>query len=659
MGTTDPIYIDYFHSKILNEIQSEKTRSDKNLFKNYVRFIIDENSEIEGDESNKRKIPTSLLDFLKKEIEKNQCDFNEIKERLTRLKPIKEMKTDWMSHWGFIGNPFSDYHLPCKGEEFVETSTIKKLFDELGTLSSAKTGELKLLFGEKGSGKTTFFFVASEVLGNLPIKIRYIDLGDKLPDIKHHAELFNLIIQKELFSLIRKNEGQEFSEKNFRNAVKEYQFYKYIIFIDTLDALDNNEEQIDMIHDFFRMSQNYFSELRRKFTIVITSSIKWKEKLKEKNVSYLGIRNSWALEPFNKIDVKKLIENRLLIFSKKISDVIEERAIPLLTTLTEGNPRRVLNMMEALCRNAALAEKNLITKEFIEFSHGESITSVRKGIIIKVANFSPYYSEALTRIYMFYNRIESALLEIDRGFEYFKEAYLKGIRIEDIDAEYHRAIFYVMERIVIQENGKDIIIYKLKQQIIDFINELIKEGLTLEEFIFKYKEEQILPNRFKKDITDINENPDVDDEVKYYLKEGIQLYKEIIIAKYPPVKKIRLCWECIENLIKALALYHKIMTKEQIDSTTKRDHLNRPRMSILELIQEGKFYRDKVYQLPKIVGYISSIPEISHILKKRNQILNIKPSNLDKFSESDMSSTESALKSAYPELMSLFIKKSN
>lgn len=130
-----------------------------------------------------------------------------------------------------------------------------------------------------------------------------------------------------------------------------------------------------------------------------------------------------------------------------------------------------------------------------------------------------------------------------------------------------------------------------------------------------------------------------------------------MIGNMAPQKIIESCWEYVVNISKALLIQYEFLTVEQINSTTKRDNLGRVRMTNSEKIKEGKYYIKAIHTLPKKVGYICSMPEIVHILKKRNQLLSTPPKHFYQFGQKDAQASINSLKKSYPELMSLFSEK--
>jgi hypothetical protein len=249
-------------------------------------------------------------------------------------------------------------------------------------------------------------------------------------------------------------------------------------------------------------------------------------------------------------------------------------------------------------------------------------------------------------------------LQIDIGFDYFERMYIIGeVKIDEIDPEYLEPIYFISRRFSEPFNNGFQISYRLRQEIKDYLNELHKKGIEINDFISMYKDQPIVPSIIDKNISDIIDDIPIDDkDLSPYIKEGLDTYRTLGSESIAPQRILIMCWDCVENIIKSLLIQNNVMTAEKVKMTTRRDHLNRVRMTNRELIDEGRFYYDRAYDLAKKIGYIISLPDIGHILKKRNQLLRTRPEDLSQYGERDGLASLNSLRRAFPELLSLFSK---
>ncbi|MBI5000891.1 MAG: hypothetical protein HZB92_05115 [Euryarchaeota archaeon] len=359
------------------------------------------------------------------------------------------------------------------------------------------------------------------------------------------------------------------------------------------------------------------------------------------------------MKSFEKDEIKKLIGNRLSIYSKNVNDVIDDSAITLLNAMSEGNPRRALSLMENFCKNASILKEPKITKEFIEKVYGENVWITRREIILKLANSSKYYSEGLSRIYLFYDKMERANLNIDDGFQYLRLSYDKAILIDDIDPEYINSLSTVLYR---YSDKSFNVSYVIQNSVRDFFKELKKQNIDFDDFIVIYKEQQLTPTQLDKTLSEIIKKPNLVNDVKEYFNRGNEIFQSLTVQrdKNPPQKILLESWDCLENIIKALLIHNKILRVDEVLQTTKVDKFGIVKMTPDEKIQEGIYYFTQFRKLPKIVGYITSLTEINHVLRKRNQLLRTPPRHFSQFSEKDAQASFFSLKRAYYELIELF-----
>ena len=157
-----PAYIEYLNKKLIEKINSElnykkdKVTIRKELWKNKIKINFEnEVSKQENKYSASRW--SSLPDWVNEKIQKGLISGPPKFTKSTMNEDAQ--KRDWMSYWGFIGDPFLDHPLAYGSEHLIETKNITTICAEIESLLKSGTGDIRLLIGERGLGKTTLFQV--------------------------------------------------------------------------------------------------------------------------------------------------------------------------------------------------------------------------------------------------------------------------------------------------------------------------------------------------------------------------------------------------------------------------------------------------------------------------------------------------------------------
>ena len=101
-------------------------------------------------------------------------------------------KIDWISYWKLIGNPFLDQPLSYGSKYYVETKKLKKISNEIESILKANQGDIRLLLGERGLGKTTLLLTpkVDESIRRATNNIPRLDLQTatdvNVVDLLHH-----------------------------------------------------------------------------------------------------------------------------------------------------------------------------------------------------------------------------------------------------------------------------------------------------------------------------------------------------------------------------------------------------------------------------------------------------------------------------------------
>lgn len=651
------VYEDYFKTKVLHEIQRELSSSETVLFENWVRIHLRETVKVSHDESfTRRGLPSALVEYIDHELAEKKVPIETIRQRLKQTESVPSSKSDWISYWSFKGNAWTDGPLYYRDAEFVLTANINQILDEVTGLKEGKRGELRLLIGGRGSGKTTFFNATVETLEEAGVRMRYIDVLEGLTTPNHPAEIYDYVMRR-IFDSLNIDSAVDYSDKSFRELIRGYHFGKTVIGIDNLDQFDEIKD-LPLIQQFFRMSQSIIQEMKSKFVLVISCSPKWSGILESMDIGYLGVGAAWRLTAFTVKDIENLLTKRLVFSSLNLSDVVSQDALPLLAMMTEGNPRRVVQTTEEWCKRAASSRVRPVTKAFLEREMVYEIGTRSKSLIEQIARQSKLLSEAVSRIYLFVQDIDRMRLAADRGWTYFSRIVAGELPTDQVEGPYESSLAYVATKYSRKTPQSDSfnISWIPRPAVKGFFEQWKRSNLTFPDFMTVYRSDPFVPPDFDLDAVKVVDPKKLNPDAREPFLEATERYEALLKTKPPPLKAIEESWGVVAGLLKALCIQFKVIDPSKLKEWEKRDNLGRIRMSSEERIQEAWNYYHLLPDLSEKVGYIRYFEDLLFLLKKREKVLRTPPRYLDQFSEADTDVCVIATKKVYQELTRIFFR---
>jgi energy-coupling factor transporter ATP-binding protein EcfA2 len=547
------VYEDYFKTRVLREINRELSPTQTVLFDNWVRVHLNDKVKVSYDESyTRRALPSALTGYIDQELAQKKEPVETIRERLKNVIPVQSSKSDWMSFWSFKGNPWSDGPLYYRDAEFVLTENIKQILAEMAGLKDGKRGELRLLIGGRGSGKTTFFNATGEALEGMGTRIRYVDVLDGLTAPRHASEIYNYVMRR-VFDCLNIDSAVQYSDKTFRELIRNYHLEKTVIGIDNLDQFDEIKD-LPVIQQFFRMSQSAIQEIKSKCILVISCSPKWSEILKAMDLSYLGFKAAWQLKEFTKEDIAALLGKRLAFSSLELGGVISQDALSLLALMTEGNPRRVVQTAEEWSKLAAARRVRPISKAFLEKEMVYEILGRSRTLIDQIVRQSKTLSEAVSRVYLFVQDMDRMKLSADRGWTYFSKIVGGGLPVDQVDGPHESSLAYVASKYSqkIADSDTFKITWLPRPVVREFFDQWKKSNLSFADFMTVYRAEPFVPHDFDLDAVKIVDVSRLAVEAREPFAEAKEKYEALLKTKSPPLKAIEDSWDVVLLLMESL-----------------------------------------------------------------------------------------------------------
>lgn len=572
-----PPYIDFLNKQLIDKINSElyyeteETSLKSELWKNKIK--INFNNKV-GKQENRYSTArwSSLPDWVIGEIQ-NQLISGPPKYTQS-LMHIDIQKRDWMSYWGFIGNPFLDHPLAYGSEHLIETNNITNICGEIESHINSKKGDVRLLIGERGLGKTTLFQVIKGKF-ETECQVNIIDAADIATSVNTPTELYNKLFERtnNVFG-----DESEFSKDNFFEKINKSKLR--IICIDSLDRLP--PEKANILDNFFKQSQHILTYIKNKIIFIISCSNEWEQFLNSKELSYLGTKNQWTLDKFSTENSRMMLTKRLESSGKSLNQVFADNAIAPLHTMSNANPRDILANAENACRLAFKQNKKIIDLHFIQNEYENNLeTAYNEFLKEKCAD--PTFKNGLTAIYWYFIDIDRRNLDRNLGIDILSQMADHEVRKDISIFQYSVAIGYVAKISTKEENGKSIVYYILRDEVKKFFKILKSNGFTTKDFLSFYSLQPEIPAEYREDLTEPLNVMDKSSEHFYYHDKArtdyIDIVKGNVTYAYNVYKK---SWDVLENIMVAILI--------KINKLNPQDY---------ESMKQEVFYEDRKYGIPR------------------------------------------------------------
>lgn len=566
--------VEFLCRLLIDKLWNEYGPSEEVLWQNGMRLRLPRSVAGTGTDfrCKKESLPVEILEEIRDEFSQEAPSHVTIEPQ----ERVPGEETDWMSHWRFVGNPFLDRPVAYGMERFVETTSLRQMMNEAGSYLEGE-GELKLLVGARGMGKTTLFkSVKSRFSESYDTLI--IDVADSVVDVHNVADLHKLIF----FRMQREMSSEEPTGTTDDLVDAARLGRKKAICVDSLDRLP--EEQDELVRDFFKTAQHTLSRMRTVALLVFACADRWTRFLSSDELSYLGYRNQWKLSPFASGDIVEMIDRRLKASGQSFSQVFEPSCAAILSTLSDGNPRLVLEHAQAICRLGAQKKQERITSRFISKEYEKEFDQALKKLLTRLVDSSAACKKAMTSIYHYYLEMERRGMDTSEGWNQLIELVETGLKPNRVRGPYRMLLGYVSETSrglsARPDDSRTLVPFPFIRTL---FKTLKKEGFSTRDFLTFYSAHPVAPREVDDDLeARLKDQRLVGPEFEYFEKAR-RLYIETRRSTGPPFQVISNAWDCVEHAIFAILI--------------KRSH---PDVSRMIARQEEWFVEDK-YGVPRYV----------------------------------------------------------
>jgi type II secretory pathway predicted ATPase ExeA len=553
----------------------------------------------------KQTIPQELEEYILNTLSMDSEIENEKIKIKTRTLNSKVSKTKkWLEWFGFKGNPFTDIVYRFNPIEFIKTDIFQRIIDQSKEILSSPTGEIRLIKGERGSGKTSTIFALCDYFQKhskiksiideelINIKIIRIDVSDIILNVPSGRELWISLLKKLNNQLeIERKTSESIDEDSslFDKKIDELEKNgeKILLLIDNIDRLGMHETELRIVSEFFQSAQHSFQYLKKVGLIIISCRHNWEELLTNPDFNYLDYTNSWELTKFDFEQFKYFIERRLLTSNIKIDNIFEPNALKILYNEADGIPRYILQVCEQSCRIAALHGKKRITEDLIQDIYGHDISDNIYKAIKEASSSSLKSKNGFEKIFNYYCYLERNRIHLHTGFEIIKELKDKSIVVTEISRPYQIGLIQcgIASKKRMTSKANTIIEgLHITRDVLEFFKNFELKGFNIDDFIIHYEEERIRP------ISDLNLALDeftrkiLIDEHKNCLDECRKQIDNISSLQNEPRNLILECSRCIEIIIKIILLqvYSNDNVKKNVIKKMQTKELKQEMIKYLE-----------------------------------------------------------------------------
>ncbi len=651
--------VEFMGSFLIAKMKDEFSIWEESLWKNNIKLkFIDKILKKETDYTHsKRKLSERVSDFIRSHLEISEPEHVEVDEtQIGKLRATTEF-IDWMTYWGMIGNPFLDYPLSYGSEKLVETKDMMQILAETASFLKGEKGELKLLIGDRGLGKTTLFQGLEGSYGE-DYDVLVIDVAQKVADVRSTADLNQMVFRSIYDDLTL--DADRFSTDRLLDSTKRGN--KKVICVDSLDRL--TEDKDPYVREFFKVAQHVLTSLKQSSVVVISCSDRWVQFIDSDDVPYISVTNQWTLQRFSLEDARDLIEKRLKSTGLSFSDIFEDKCLSALHTLGKGNPRKILEHCEAVCRLAAKEEMPKITLKFVRDQYEKKFGDAFTRLLEDLVREQPKHKEALSSIYLFFAEMERRNLDTAEGWEYLAQILKGGLERSSVKVSFWTPLkFLTMISQDLRESKSPIEKYVVNRNVREFFDALSKKGYSARDFMSFYSAYPYMPSEEEENLLRSLKSIVLEgDDVEYFERARIQ-YNDVIKAErgVPAILMSR-SWDVVESMIVAILIKNKKLERSKYESD-KEEVFVEDRFGIRRFkrgagkvqAEHSKEIKELFFKFMKELGiWMDSFTSLNWILFTRNNIIRGKSEYYVKYGETELALCRQHLEQVFRELLTIY-----
>ena len=548
-----------------------------------------------------------------------------------------------------IGGEFFTSQGPPKPEQIIEISGFQRVRQRLEINIERKKGNIILIIGTRGIGKSTALEYFKDYSNNV-LKYdcsRFLDIGLHIPKLldKDYNERVPYILKK--IALVLSNNKEDDISKVIETLDK-YEKGPFFLFIDNLDRLYQNKDDLGFVKYFFQTADPTLKALSKKVVIVISCAPEWNIFLEERDLSYMNFSNSITLEPLSVDEIKKLIESRANSDGFKIEEIIETNLLPILQVASRGNPRSVFQFLEKVMDEIDYSELPIDIPTFQKVVGSELFNGAIEKLR-EIASGSPQMCWGISQLWRYFDALQKSGIDYRTGIEKLIKAHANNF----IDDSEIKIIKKAWSRVSYSNKSNK---WVLNPQVRDMLTEWYRKTKIDKEILLTAYSE----NPFTVSTTDVEDYIDEYQDCIVYIEsassvfsKSLEEYMSInsIDIKEDRIKLINSGWNCVKDLMLTIIAIEEGDVPVDLalrlnDKKTLEEAANELIISVGEIYKESHKvnpFRSELHSIKDRLLDVNDNPEVvkywdseqirifkSQILSSYEGLLRgLKPSNLE------------------------------
>jgi hypothetical protein len=285
----------------------------------------------------------------------------------------------------------------------------------------------------------------------------------------------------------------------------------------------------------------------------------------------------------------------------------------------------VLRRCSILAESASIKNVKKIDKTFIVSHHSKDVDNNMARTMWHLASKSERHKSALGGLYFFSDAMERESLDLEKGWDVFRQLVAGKISVTLIDPAYISALYFVSDRVQVQESD---VYRRIKADIAGYLNDWCTEGLTIDDFVSVFRLKPVHPKDFDPAILQKVKATSFSDDVKWYVENARISYEKANDQSTFPGQVVTLCWKTVEFMVKAYLLKEGAVdpghfADDKVGDDRYIDEIGRIRRKSTTIIA------DEARQLMTLFDdvrrekrlYVKTYDQMRLLLRKREQFL--------------------------------------
>jgi hypothetical protein len=343
--------------------------------------------------------------------------------------------------------------------------------------------------------------------------------------------------------------------------------------------------------------------------------------------------------------------------------IFDHGCAPVFRSLTNGNPRQVLEFAVSICGYGAQKGQTKITPQFIRERYEKEFDDALRRLLDKHME-SKDFKAGITAIYHYYLEMERRGLDTAEGWSQLDELVETGLSAQRIRGAYITPLKMVAtpasNKTMQESMGPPNL--KALPTVSTVFRDLKKEGYSSRGFLAFYSTDPIPPSKDDDDIeARVQSSLLTGPEIKHF-DSARQLFVSVTRSRGPAFRVISDSWDCVEELLFATLFKGGAQSTDKLIAMKEEwlttDHLGRRRFvpgAGLMRSEHAKLVTTSFVDLLKKYGlWMHSLVSLFWIRDARGNVVRGRTEYLSSFGAKEIDLCQRHLNVVYKELVGIY-----